>query len=147
MGISFRLFGFQLTSKSHMHYRHPTEKIEFDIPDSWLVAAGVWRFAPTGQAFVATSNPKWPTVLVPINGIEVPKRDAGVVGLHEDRAISLMRAFSEGNPVPPIEAHRSPALSCARLSVRDGYHRYFTSIALGFAMIPVSIRPYFDMSS
>ena len=130
-----------------MYCRHPTEDIEFEIPDSWLLAAGVSNFVPKESAFVATSNPDWPTVLLPVSDIQAPKRDVGVVGLHEDRTKSLLRAFLEGTPVAPLEVHECPGQIAGRFSVRDGYHRYFASIAVGFTMLPVSIRPYLNFNA
>ncbi|PPK77007.1 hypothetical protein B0F87_102113 [Methylobacter tundripaludum] len=131
-----------------MRYQHPTENIEFEIPDAWWVAAGAApHVAFEGAAFITTSDPKWPTVLVPIGGVVAPRRDPGVVGLHEDRMTSLLRAFVDKIPVPPIEVHRVPGQNENRLSVRDGFHRYFGSIAVGFPMLPISVRPYFDMSA
>ena len=128
-----------------MHFRHLVEDIEFEIPDAWWIAAGAHTFVPSTSAFAATSDPDWPTVLVPMSEVQAPKRDSGVVGLYEERTISLLRAFVKGQAVPPVEVHRPPQ-SSHRIAVRDGFHRYFTSIAVGFTMLPVSIRPYFDFN-
>ena len=128
-----------------MRYQHPTEEIEFEIPDEWWVAAGVSNFVSKTSAFVATFNPDWPTVLVPFSDVQAPKRDVGVIGLHEDRTTSLLRAFIDGTPVPPIEVHVPLGQIACRFTVCAGYHRYYTSIAVGFTMLPVSIKPYFDI--
>ena len=130
-----------------MDYQHPSEDITFEIPDAWLRATGASNFVPRELAFVATSNPDYPTILLPVSDIQAPRRDVGVRGLHEDRTRSLLRAFVEGTPVPPLEVHRLPEQITGQFSVRDGYHRYFASIALGFTNLPVSIRPYFDFNA
>lgn len=128
-----------------MHFRHPFEAIEFEVPNEWLAMADAQSFMPKGTAFLASSTPEWPTILVPITEVEAPVRNRGVIGLHEDRSVSVLRAMVNTQPLPPIEVHKKPSSLSGRLSVRDGYHRYFLSIALGFTMLPVSIRPYFEL--
>jgi hypothetical protein len=125
-----------------MFYRHPFEAIEFEVPDAWLRSAGADGFRARRHAFAATSDSDWPTLIVDLAEVDAPRREPGVLGLHEARAISILRAMSEGVPLPPLEVHREPGRP-TRLSVRQGYHRYYISIALGFAGLPVSIRPYF----
>jgi hypothetical protein len=129
-----------------MHFRHAFEGVEFEIPDSWWYAAGADRFEPSASAYIASSDPKWPTVLVPVSEVAAPQRDPGILGLHEERTISILRAFVEGKALPPLEAHR-PAAPMSKLALRDGFHRYYASVAIGFPMLPVSIRPYFDFNA
>ena len=131
----------------NMYYRHPTENIVFEIPDAWFHADRLSNFVHKESAFIATSNPDWPTVLLPVRDIQAPRRNVGVVGLHEDRTKSLLHAFLEGTPVPPLEVNKLHGQIAGQFSIRDGYHRYFVSIALGFTMLPVSIRPYFDINA
>ena len=130
-----------------MRCRVPHEPIEFDIPDDWWDLANASGFMPSQTAFVASSNSEWPTTLVRIIDVEAPRRDAGVVGLRKDRTVSILRAFFEGTELPPLEVHESPEPRRFRFRVRDGFHRYYVSIAAGFSMLPVSIRPYFDFNA
>jgi len=58
-----------------------------------------------------------------------------------------MRAMVTAEALPPLEVHQKPSARTGRLSVRDGYHRYFLSIALGYKCLPVSLRPYFDFNA
>lgn len=126
--------------------RHPFESIEFEVPDAWLIAAGALGFVAQRSSFAALSELEWPTVLVPVEEVQPPRRNAGVTGFHQQRAISVLKAMVANEPLPAIEVHRMPfAHNC--LSVRDGYHRYFLSLALGFNMLPVSVRPYFDINA
>jgi len=130
-----------------MHFHHPAENIEFEIPDSWWYAAGAHNFTPSISAFAASSDANWPTVLVPLAEVSAPRRDPGITGLNEERTISILRAFVTGIVLPPLEGHRPPSSAPNMLAVRDGFHRYFASIAVGFTMLPVSIRPYFDFNA
>jgi hypothetical protein len=119
--------------------------IEFEIPDSWLWEAGCTLCKSLRLAYVATSNPDWPTVNIPIQRVQAPMRDAGITGLHKERTISLLRAYADNTPIPPIEVHELLDRK-EYYEVRDGYHRYYTSVVFGFTSLPVSIRPYFKFT-
>ncbi len=130
-----------------MRYRVPHEDIEFEIPDSWWASADAEDFSPHGRAFVASSSAEWPTTLVPVTDVEPPRRTPGVIGLTEDRTVSVLKAFRSGVPLPPLEVYEPPDPKRCKFQVRDGYHRYYASIAAGFELLPVSVRPYFDFSA
>ena len=121
-----------------------TYPIEFEIPDSWLSEVGFIPRKPLLRAYIATNNPNYPTVNIPLQQVQAPKRDPGITGLHKERTISLLRAYTNNAPVPPIEVHLPPDAN-DYYEVRDGYHRYYTSAAFGFTLLPVSIRDYFKM--
>ena len=127
-----------------MRFAVPLQQVEFEIPDLWWVESGALRFVRRADAFDATSDPAWPTAVVRAEGVIAPKRDAGVVGLIEERARSILQAIVSGQPLPPLEVHPLPLSNL--LAVRDGFHRYYLSVALGFPALPVSIRPYFDIN-
>ncbi|HMH16764.1 MAG TPA: hypothetical protein VK572_01325 [Burkholderiales bacterium] len=128
-----------------MQFQHPNEGFEFEIPDSWWYAAGAHTFTPHRAAYRAFSDPSWPTTLVPLVEVAAPRRDQGVVGLYEDRTVSILRAFVQDIELPPLESHLPPQTT--KLAVRDGFHRYFASIAVGFSLLPLSVRPYFDINA
>jgi len=128
-----------------MQFQHPIEGFEFEIPDTWWHAAGAHAFTPRRLAYRASSDPAWPTTVVPLAEVTAPRRDKGVVGLHEDRTISILRAFVQDTELPPLESHRPP--QATKLAVLDGFHRYFASIAVGFTQLPLSVRPYFDINA
>lgn len=128
-----------------MKIRHPFEPIELDLPDSWVNAAGASGFSPRSGAFLAVENSEWPVEAVPVLEVTPPRRNAGIAELQQDRSISILKAMVAGVPLPAIEAFYEPG-PLERLNVRDGYHRYFLSIALGFSSLPVSVRPYFNIN-
>jgi hypothetical protein len=125
-------------SVSRMRFRYPTDSIEFEIPDPWWVEANAHRFERSTNSFAATSNPDWPTTLVSIKSVAPPQRNPGILGLRKERTISLLKAIVCGDELPPLPPQSE------HLTVRDGFHRYFISVALGFPMLPVSVRPYFE---
>lgn len=136
-----------LRVREHMHYRVPHEGIEFEIPDSWWVSAEAVGFSPSTVAYVASSCEEWPTTLVSIMDVEAPRRNVGIVGLNEDRTVSLLKAFRDSIPLPPLEVYEPSEPKRVRYRVQHGFHRYYASIAAGFSMLPVSVRPFFDFSA
>ena len=129
-----------------MRFYHPSPDLEFEIPDSWLSTAGALAFAPSAVAYDATSDSRWPTELVSITEVTPPQRDPGIVRFSEERTVSILKAFVARQPIPPVEVHRLRNLPSERLSVRNGYHRYFLSLAVGFTMLPVTVCTYFSFS-
>ena len=116
-----------------------------EIPAAWLEEAEAVHFSPTTPAYAALPDATWPVTVVPIPEVAAPVRNPGVVGLHRDRTVSLLRAITSNHPLPPIPVDRPPGQTRYRL--RDGYHRYYISVALGFSHVPVSERPYFELGA
>jgi len=50
--------------------------------------------------------------------------------------------MTRGVCVPAIQVHMPHGGE--KFVVRDGFHRYYLAVALGFTQLPVSIRPYFN---
>lgn len=115
------------------------------VPLAWLERADARRFVPKAPAYEAVPELRWPVVVVSVTEVIPPQRSPGVVGLHEERTLSLLRAITSGRALPALAVDRPPGQP--RYRVRDGYHRYILSIALGFTHVPVSERPYFDFDA
>ena len=120
--------------------------VHFEIPDRWLRASDVKNFSASAASFVASTNITWPTSTVPLIEVGAPIRDFGIKWFDEDRMISVLRGMIHGNVLPPLEAHEPPHTNHFKYKVRDGFHRYYASAALGFDYLPISLRPHFDMN-
>jgi hypothetical protein len=116
-----------------------------EIPGAWLEEAKATHFSPSTPAYAALPDAAWPVTVVAIPEVTPPARNPGVVGLHQDRTVSLLRAITSNQPLPAISVDRPPGQ--ARYRLRDGYHRYYISVALGFSHVPVSERPYFELGA
>jgi hypothetical protein len=42
--------------------------------------------------------------------------------------------------LPPVEVDRSVVPPTYQLKVHSGYHRYYASVALGYPLLPVTVR-------
>jgi hypothetical protein len=120
--------------------------IDFEIPDDWLVTAGVSGFKPAAEAYVAEFEPRWPTAIVPLSQVRPPTRNPGVRWFDKGRMESILRALIAGHALPPIDVHEPPERQDYRYALRDGFHRFYASAATGFPCLPVRVLPYFDIT-
>ena len=130
-----------------MQFRLAHQPIDFEIPDEWLTEANVLGFVPRTVAYASSSDPEWPTTIVPLFQVAAPVRNPGVEGLHKERAVSILRAVSLEQILTPLKADQPPHTSVFKYRVRNGYHRFYISAALGFSHLPLSVRPYFDINA
>ena len=126
-----------------MRFPFPLLPAEFEIPDEWWTEAGMTGFKPSGSAYrsTAAANP------ISLRDIEPPCRypehPLDWHSFNRARLISVLNGIAAGDtiePVPvaelqPIEFLRNPY----RYRVKDGFHRFYASVAAGFECLPVTI--------
>jgi hypothetical protein len=111
---------------------------EFEIPDDWWTAAGMEGFTPSGRAYHSTAV----ATPVPLREIEPPLRSPEQPldwhGFHRARLISLLKGIAAGAEIEPVVLRGLPPADWPpfRYSVRDGYHRFYASVAAGFECLP-----------
>ncbi|MCP5143268.1 MAG: hypothetical protein H6978_00425 [Gammaproteobacteria bacterium] len=121
--------------------------IDSEIPKDWFIEGGCDAFTPSYKSFTAQPNEIWPVIEIPIALVRPPNRNRRVERLNCERSISILKAFATGVPLPAIEVDEPPDLEDYLYRVRDGYHRFHLSVAVGYPRIPVSILPYFDINN
>ena len=126
-----------------MRFKLPNGDGDFEIPDEWLAAAEVTGFKAERQAYLP--SPGSPSELVELSHILPPVRLAGVPQFEPSRMISILVAIRTSSPLPPIIAHGPAPGHTAKYSVREGMHRYYASVAMGFSSIPAILYPYWDI--
>ena len=119
---------------------------EFEIPDDWWQVAGMRNFKPLASTYNASSAPEWPMIVVALTDVEPPHRNPGVRWFDRDRMIQILDGFVNKGIVPAIEANALSIDKPHRFCLHDGFHRFYASAAAGFSHLPVSIRPYFDIT-
>ena len=110
------------------------------------VEEGFVAFIPTATAYTWAIG-KFPTErlhIIPVLEIDPPLRSVGVPLF--PRAAPIFAALRDGVALPPLEVELLPsARGPYRYRVRDGFHRYYLVCALGFALLPAIVWPYFDL--
>ena len=115
------------------------------IPPSWLEEAGAVGFVAKSDCYLYEIDAAWPTEVVSLEALSPPQRAHRVPGLNHERSVAVLKAIVFGTPLPPIRVFAAPDCGPRHLRVRDGYHRFHISAALGFKAIPVTIWPAVDM--
>jgi hypothetical protein len=126
-----------------MRFPMPHFPAEFEIPDKWLSEANFVGFKPQAAAYRSSPG----AVLVPLTTVEPIARFTShpkdFRGFDRARPIRILQGFVVGDEIEPIEAIGLPAREFCdapyRYRVCDGFHRFYASIAAGFAMLP--LRP------
>lgn len=123
-----------------MRFNIPGSTATFDIPDQWWEASGMQGYSPNAVHYRTT--PAWPTVIA-IRALEPPVRDGGVVWFRDqETVVQILHAMRDGDELPPIMVWSREKTASARYKVRDGLHRFYLSVALGFTRIPIKIEDF-----
>ncbi|GHE05551.1 hypothetical protein GCM10008024_36850 [Allgaiera indica] len=122
-----------------MQFQTPSGK-PFEIPDDWWVFSEMQTWNRSGRRCF-TPLPCAECELIPLDAIVVPERRAGVALLNKLRLVPVLMAFREGEHsfLPPIKVSGPWAGEDYPYRLRDGFHRYFASVAAGFPYIPAQI--------
>jgi hypothetical protein len=128
-----------------MRYSFPLLPGEFEIPDQWWAEAGMTGFVPVGRRAYCSAET---AVLVPLRDVEPPfrlqecKLDGN--GFDRLRLISILRGFVAATEIVPVPLIRLPSADFPPAPfgyrVRDGFHRFYASVAAGFECLPSIIE-------
>jgi hypothetical protein len=131
-----------------MRYPMPNFPCEFEIPDDWPAEAGMTVFKPLSLAYRSTPcllAPHAAVELVPLAAVEPPIRSVTVPkdgrGFDHDRLVRILRGFVDGAEIEAIPLFEPQRLSeftphPYKYRTRNGYHRFYASIAAGFMCLP-----------
>lgn len=115
----------------------------FELPDEWLRDSAMSSFVPNSRYYPV--NLSACTCVVPIGQIEPPMRDNGERWFrNRDSVIALLKRMRDGGEIDPIEVWSKEKKTSTSYIVRDGFHRFYLSVALGYSEIPIKIND-FDM--
>lgn len=112
------------------------------IPGEWLAQASLVDFVPSGESFRCDE----PHVLIPVTVFLPIFRSAGVVldanGFGRDRMLKILHGVARGEAIPPIYVEMADECEQEqKYRLRDGFHRYYAALWLGFAKVPVEVLP------
>jgi hypothetical protein len=124
-----------------MRYPMPNYPCDFEIPDGWLREAGMDGFNRTASAYRSTTA----AVPVELREIEPPYRvpELDWHGFDHGRLISILKGIATGAEIEPVPLLKLPSgdfpAAPYRYRVRNGFHRFYASIAAGFEYLPAVI--------
>ena len=121
-----------------MVFSVPGSIISFDIPDDWWQFCDCTTFRRRTEFYIYPSELDSHTDVVPVEAVEPPRRDAGIEPFQKHRLVAVLLGLqSPHGVVPPVEVIAQNG-GHYKYKVRNGFHRYYGSVALGFPRLPVT---------
>ncbi len=123
-----------------MRYPMPNYPCEFEVPDSWLVEAGISNFSSKEPAYRSSVG----AVLVPLAEVEPPYRrmthPKDWRGFDRARMVSILNGIVTGAEIEAVPLLELPIFEFSprpyRYRVLNGVHRFYASIVAGFENLP-----------
>jgi hypothetical protein len=135
-----------------MRYSMPNFPCEFEIPDAWLVEAGFDKFTPSASAYHSDADN---VKLVPLREIEPPYRlrtcTKDWLGFDRARLVDVLKGIVDRANIEPVPLMQLPPGNLLvtvqyPYRVRDGFHRFYASIAAGFEFLPATVTTLAELS-
>jgi hypothetical protein len=125
-----------------MRFETPAGLVTFEIPDDWWSFAEMDNFSTKGGRFYAYPPDAQDVDVVAISDVEPPMRNSGVPPLKKHKMVPILFGLSSPEcALPPVEVQALAAPAAHRFKVHNGYHRYYASVAVGYPLLPIVIRP------
>lgn len=126
-----------------MKYQH--YEVEFEIPNEWLIEAGVANFTPNQDCYEPEKRNSEPVFAVRFEevapllersckrGIFCDSQETGETA--KQRVLRILCRMRENQPIEPVKVVRSgdPRF---KFELVDGCHRFHCALALGFEAVP-----------
>ena len=88
------------------------------------------------------TDPTYSTI-VPFNEVVPPLRDGDTIWFrNRETVVQLLSIMRDDVELPPIEVWSKGKKYSGRYVVRDGFHRFYLSVAIGYTEIPVRINDF-----
>ncbi len=109
------------------------------MPVEWLREVGMEFFVPNSLHYQV--NQAHCSKIVSINEIEPPLRDNGNRWFRDkETVVEILQQVRTEKEIEPIEVWSKKKKNSIKYVVRDGFHRFYISVALGFREIPIKIN-------
>lgn len=124
-----------------MRFPMPHFPCEFEIPDDWLSEASALSFAASRPAYRARASAE----VIALTQVEPPPRLVGYPlswrGFDRARFISVLAGMVSDTEIEPVPVVEMPYVDLGsspyEFRVRDGVHRFYASVAMGYSHLPV----------
>jgi hypothetical protein len=123
-----------------MKYKVPGSERHFEIPDEWWKSAGMSDFSPKGDHYTLSSSAIFEVVSV--EEIEPPTRNGDFWFRNAESVIEVLRKIRTGEELDPLEVWSKEKKRSKRYHVKDGFHRFYLSVAVGYPKIPIKVNDF-----
>ena len=138
-----------------MFFRLPHPPLCFEIPDKWWIVSGAAGFTPSSPSYRGTGYSIESESLVPLAEVapllRKPglsrdhhgfRREGGFDGTGLGGMLDVLQAIVTGTHLPLVAVRPVRGISAEGFTyvIRDGFHRFYASHALGFTHLPCSVE-------
>lgn len=109
-----------------------------EIDSGWWKEAGMESFQPKAESYCPYEGCE--SESLSLKTIEPPKRNAGIDSFKKERMVNILSAIRNGTPLPPVVVWKTVDGSEWEYELRQGYHRYYASVAAGFKTLPAVVQ-------
>jgi len=125
-------------------HKVPGADYEFELSDDLWSSAEMEGFFPTSNHYATNQASYFETVM--IEEIEPPLRKNDKFWFrNQESVIEVLRKMRTGEELEPIEVWSTQKTNSKKYRVRDGFHRFYLSVAVGYRMLPIKVND-FDMN-
>ena len=118
-----------------MLFQVPGSAVSFEIPDDWWEFCDMPSFKPRSDYYPYDAS-AGSVELLDLREVEPPRRDAGIAPFKKYKLVPVLLAFlSPECALPPIKASKT----ASGYALRNGFHRFYASVAVGYKAIPAVV--------
>ncbi len=128
-------------SRSDVNCRVPNSTVEFEVPDDWWTSAGMANFVPSSD-YYTTKQSSCPEI-VAVGEVEPPSRGNGQFWFRNRQSvIEVLTKMRTGEELEPIEVWSREKTRTEKYRVKNGFHRFYLSIAIGYPKLPIKVNDF-----
>jgi hypothetical protein len=117
-------------------------KHDFEIPDEWWEFCEMNSFSPSGGYYPYKEGSS-EVEIVCLSEIEPPQRSSGTAPFKKYKLVPVLLAFQSPEcELPPVQVALKEKETQYKYFVKNGFHRFFASVAVGYKYLPVKITEH-----
>ncbi len=124
-----------------MKFIVPHTEYEFSIPDEWWIESGMNNFSQKEDHYISGSNNK--VKIISIEEIKPPLRTNNAFWFrNKESIVPVLKSIANREALDPITVWSKEKTKTDRYIVKDGFHKFYASVAAGFSKIPININDF-----
>jgi hypothetical protein len=124
----------------YLEYVVPGTEMRFEVPYEWWKCAGMIGLNVGAEHYHTDLSVC--SEIVFIEDVEPPKRYNGFWFRNRDSVIEVLCKMRSGEILEPIEVYSKSKTNTNKFTVKDGFHRFYLSVAVGYKKIPVKVNDF-----
>jgi hypothetical protein len=118
----------------------PHSNRKFVVPNEWWTDAGMDGFVPNSEYYPTRKSSGFE--IVAVEDVEPPERTIEMFWRDRESVLEVLRKIRTGEEQEPIVVWSKEKRGTKNFMVKDGFHRFYLSIAIGYRKIPIKIDDF-----